>query len=171
MNRHNIQISSQTASILSDVGMMKDEKTKAATTGAAIGNSNSLNSSSSSLQSSLAASALDKAASGMEFRYSGPNLAAVTATDQWAKECGLSGGYDLNEILTDQDKAVSGFDPNDLTPNAAAMALADARYSGRLNGDISSEFISSLQNYYDLSDATIQGMQDRFNNLVNNTSE
>ncbi len=90
-----------------------DSQTPTGGTGAAIGNSNSLNSSASALQSMLSASTLDKAATGTQFNYSGPNLAAVTATNEKAITSGLSGGFDLNEILTDEDKAVTRYDPND----------------------------------------------------------
>ena len=172
-NRYNIQVpSSQTSSILSGVGFIESyTATSESKVGAAIGNSNSLNSSAASLQYSLAVSALDEATGGTEFNYSGPNLAAVTATNDKAIASGLSGGYDLNEILTDEDKAITGFDANDpFTFNAAAHAIADARYRGKLDGNITAEFLSTLQDSYELSDATIQSMESRLGQMIDRTS-
>jgi hypothetical protein len=51
-----------------------------------------------------------------------------------------------------------------------ANAVAGSRYSGSLTGNITSDFLSSLQNYYQLSDAAIQGMQDRLSKTDNAAS-
>ncbi|OJY65569.1 MAG: hypothetical protein BGP09_21620 [Rhizobium sp. 60-20] len=152
-----IALSSQPASILSDVGLMQDNesKNKIATECAAVGNSNSLSSSTSSLQSPLAISALDKAATRTSFNYSGPNLAVVTATNDKAIASGLSGGYNPN-------------DPNFMN---AANAIAGARYEGRLTGEVTSDFLSNVQNYHNLSDAIVQGMQARLSSIAVSTSD
>ncbi len=172
-NRYNIQTpASQTASIMSGVGLIKGETgTSEIKVRENSENIDSLNSSATSLQYSLAASALDRATSGTEFNYIGPNLAAVTATNDKAIASGLSGGYDLNEILTDEDKAITGFDANDpSTFNAAAHAIADARYRGKLDGNITADFLSTLQGSYELSDAIIQGMEYRLSQIFDNSS-
>jgi hypothetical protein len=52
----------------------------------------------------------------------------------------------------------------------AANAIAGSRYSGSLGGDISSDFLSTLQDFYALSDASVQGMQYRLSQLTNSES-
>lgn len=126
--------------------------------GVATGAINSLNASASAFQSMLSASALDNA-TGTQLKYSGANLAAVTATNDQAKASGLSGGFDLSEILTDKDKAITGYDPNDPNPNLAAIIIGSSRYSGQLTGDITSNFLSTLQTFNDVSDAFVQKLQ------------
>jgi hypothetical protein len=114
----------------------------------------------------LSASALGKAITGTQFNYSGPNYAAVKATNDRAIASGLSGGYDGNEILTNKDKAIIGYDPNNPASSDAANAIAGSRYNGSLTGEITSDFLSTLKDYLELSDDTIQEMQYRLSQLT-----
>jgi hypothetical protein len=149
---------------------MQSDPTKSTSKRGAFGDSISLNTSASALQATLSASALDKAITGTQFNYSGPNYAAVKATNDRAIASGLSGGYDGNEILTNKDKVIIGYDPNNPASSDAANAIAGSRYNGSLTGEITSDLLSTLKDYFELSDDTIQEMQYRLSQLTDGNS-
>jgi hypothetical protein len=63
----------------------------------------------------------------------GPNCAADNAK---AKADGFNmGGFSISDILTSEDKAITGHNPS-APINPAAMAVANTRFTGALQGNL-----------------------------------
>lgn len=83
---------------------------------------------------------------GFGFNYSGPNQAQVEADNARAiAGGGLIGGFSLADILTDNDKTLTGYSPASGTINQTAIALANYRYNGGITGEVTPQFVKAIQ--------------------------
>ena len=81
---------------------------------------------------------------GTVFNYTGPNQAQVAADNQKAVADGMSGGFSMADILTDNDKKLTGWQPSGQI-NQTAIALANYRYSGAITGEVTPKFVDALK--------------------------
>ena len=58
----------------------------------------------------------------------------------------LQGGFKIADILSANDKTLVGYDPNSDKINEAAIAIANYRYSGAIQGDVTSQFVDAVKN-------------------------
>ncbi|HEY4029111.1 MAG TPA: hypothetical protein VGM25_02110 [Caulobacteraceae bacterium] len=82
---------------------------------------------------------------GFGFGYSGPNQTQVEADNAKAVAGGLNGGFSLADILTDNDKALTGYSPASGKINQLAIAVANYRYNGGITGEVTPQFVKAIQ--------------------------
>jgi hypothetical protein len=81
---------------------------------------------------------------GAGFNYTGPNQAQVEADNQAAiAGGGLTGGFKMADILTDNDKTLTGWQPGKI--NQLAIAVANYRYSGAITGEVTPQFVNAIK--------------------------
>ena len=80
------------------------------------------------------------------FNYTGPNQTQVAADNAQAVADGFNGGgFSLSDILTANDKQLTGYQPG-APINQAAIALASYRFNGSVTGEVTSQFVDAIKN-------------------------
>jgi len=75
------------------------------------------------------------------------NVEGVTANGVkvFADPNGMMAGFSLADVLTSADKAATGYDPSSGKINTLAIAIANYRANGSLQGEASSSLIDALK--------------------------